>query len=46
MMEKLGLGTVERNVLLENCSRPMSYPIGQGARLFRRMELLGMQLPI
>ena len=46
MMEKLGIGTVERNVLLENCSRPMSYPTGQGARLFRRVELLIIQLQV
>jgi hypothetical protein len=46
MMEKLGIGTVEKNVLLENFSRPMFYPTGQVARLFRRIELLIMQLPI
>ena len=46
MMEKLSIGTVERNLLLENRSRPMSYPTGQVARLFRRLELLIIQLPI
>jgi hypothetical protein len=46
MMEKLGMDTVEKNLPLENCSRPMFHPTGQGARLFRRVELLGMQLPI
>jgi hypothetical protein len=46
MMEKLGIGTVERNVLLENCSRPMSYPTDQVTRLFRRIELLIIQLQV
>jgi hypothetical protein len=30
MMEKLGIDTVEKNVPLENCSRPMFHPTGQG----------------
>jgi hypothetical protein len=46
MMEKLGIDTVDENVLLDDYSRPMFYPTGQVATLFRRIELLIIQLPI
>jgi hypothetical protein len=46
MMEKLGIGPLEKNVPLDDSSRPMFYPTDQVARLFRRIELLIIQLPI
>jgi hypothetical protein len=40
MMEKLGIDTVEKDVLLDDYSRPVFYPTGQLATLFRRIQLL------